>query len=378
MEPSEYFCCEACFDNPWLRKLANEKGVDQGFCFYCGAAALLTPLNIFRSGFTNLLSDYIPAEAANGGRDASFPSVPMLEAIQRDWKLFSPRCRTERLTHFLSSLFKDDPASLARDFDAPVVPFHRNAMSTAFDKWLRFWIIDPTTYSSWANIDEPMDLDSVGTFPNQHAQHLRPFVRTLPLHRRLWRACTNYVGTSEWDCQPLTLDQMGHNPKCPASRLNRDGDAVLYTAEAEETAVAEIRPGRGYLCSTCEVTPRNILEVLDLASPLEEINPFTQENLSWQLDLQRVARNVSAQIAQPISRGEDPVVYNKTQYLAMLARAMRLDGIRFSSSLDTPNGVNLALFDPTAVEYSNPRLVKITNSHVSYELIQARSLSNRQ
>jgi hypothetical protein len=378
MEPLEYFCCEACFDHPWLRKLANEKGVDQGCCFYCGTTAVLTPLNIFRSGFTNLLSDYIPAEVANGGRDSYLPSVPVLEAIQRDWKLFSLRCRPERLTHFLPSLFKDDPASPSRDFHVPVVPFHRNAMSTAFDKWLRFWMIDPTAYSSWADIDEPMDVDAIGTFPNQHAQHLRPFVRTLPPNGRLWRARGNYIGTSEWDCQPLTLDQMGHNPKCPASRLNRDGEVVLYTAEAEETAVAEIRPGRGFLCSTCELMPRRTLEVLDLASPLEELNPFTQEHLSWQLDLQRVARNVSAHIAQPISRGEDSVVYNKTQYLAMLARAMGLDGIRFSSSLDTPNGVNLALFDPAAVEYSNSRLVKITNTYVSYELMQPRNLSTRQ
>jgi len=135
MEHSEYFCCEACFDHPWLRKLAHEKGVDHGCCFYCGTTALLTPLNIFRGGFTNLLSDYIPAEVANGARDSYLPSVPVLEAIQRDWKLFSLRCRPERLTHFLSSLFKNDPAPVSRDFHVPVVPFHRNAMSTAFDKW---------------------------------------------------------------------------------------------------------------------------------------------------------------------------------------------------------------------------------------------------
>jgi hypothetical protein len=374
METTEYFCCEACFDHPWLRSFAKEKGDRQGYCFYCGTVAFLTSINVFRAGFTNLLSDYIPAASANGGRDSYLPSVPVFEAIQRDWKVFSMSCRKERLDRFLPSLFKDDPS---RDFNVPVVPFHRNAMSTAFGKWLQFWTVDPSAFSKWMDIDEPMDVDAIATYPNQQASHLRPFVRTVPPARRLWRARGDYIGTSEWDCRSLPINLMEHNPKSPASRLNRHGEVVLYTAEAEETAVAEIRPGRGFLCSTCELTTTRSLDVLDLASPLEEINPFTQEHLSWKLDLQRVARNLSAHIAQPTSRGEDPVVYKKTQYLAMLVRAMKLDGIRFSSSLDTPNGVNLALFDPTAVEYSNPRLVKITNTHVSYELMEPRGLNKR-
>jgi RES domain len=69
------------------------------------------------------------------------------------------------------------------------------------------------------------------------------------------------------------------------------------------------------------------------------------------------------------------VVYNKAQYLAMIVRAMKLDGIRFPSSLDTPNGVNLALFDPTVVEYSSARIVAVTHTEIAYKAIQPHRLA---
>lgn len=373
--PSEDFCCDECFDHAWLRALARENKGHAGRCFYCGNCAALTAVPLFRNGLGNLLKDYIPAFAANGGGDPYLPSVPVIEAIQRDWKLFSTRCSPERLQRFLPAVFKGDPESHGRDFGVPVVPFHRNAMSTAFDRWREFWLIDPKDSSDWLGRDAATDIDVVGTYVNQKAQHLRYFVRSLPARQRLWRARSEYVGSSDWDCEPLPLSQMGHNPQCPASRLNLEGDVVLYSAESEKTAVAEIRPGKGFICTTCELTTTRALEILDLASPLTEINPFTTEHLSWQLDLQRVARNISAHIAKPISRGEDPGVYNKAQYLAMIVRAMKLDGVRFSSSLDAPNGVNVALFDPTVVEYSNARIVVVTSTEIAYESIQPQRLA---
>jgi hypothetical protein len=61
----------------------------------------------------------------------------------------------------------------------------------------------------------------------------------------------------------------------------------------------------------------------------------------------------------------------------MIVRAMKLDGIRFSSSLDAPNGVNVALFDPTVVEYSNARIVAITRTEIAYEAIQPQRFAPR-
>ncbi|HLY98884.1 MAG TPA: RES family NAD+ phosphorylase [Candidatus Angelobacter sp.] len=330
---------------------------------------------MFHSGFSNLLKDYIAAECANGGRDSYLASVSVIEAIERDWNLFHQRVSPQKLNHFLPSVFEGKEPPFCSDFSRLVVPLHRNAMSTAYGKWLDFWLIDRNSFSNWPKRYAPNDIETAGTFVSQAASHLKDFVGILPHGWRLWRSRGEYLGSSEWDCRPLPLNEMGHNPKCPQSRLNREGETVLYCAETEKTAIAEIRPGRGYICTTCELALTRELKVIDLAAPLHTLNPFTTTDLTWRLDLQRVARNLGEEIAKPISRAEDPFVYSKTQFLAMVVRAMKLAGVRFRSSLDSPNGVNLALFDPAAVTFSNCRLVTITHTDISFDRLNPRTLS---
>lgn len=78
-------------------------------------------------------------------------------------------------------------------------------------------------------------------------------------------------------------------------------------------------------------------------------------------------------IGEPISRGDDKALYRKTQLFGYIVRAaMQLDGIRFRSSLNFPDGVNLALFDPALVTFSNSRLVKVTRSEVAYEKLASK------
>jgi len=158
---------------------------------------------------------------------------------------------------------------------------------------------------------------------------------------RIKRARAHYEGDSEWNASPLPLSEMGSNPTYPASRLNCDGEPVLYCAEAERTAVAEVRPGKGYLCTTCELALTDDIRVLDLAAPIQDLNPFTCSELSWKLDVQRIGRNLGPLIAQPMSRGEDKLLYGRTQLVGLVVRAMGLKGVRFSSSLDSPLGLTL-------------------------------------
>jgi hypothetical protein len=146
---SKELCCGSCFEHPWLRQLAKLNERRLGVCFYCGATGALVPTSLFHAGFSNLLKDYIPAEHANGGRDTHLASVPIIEAIERDWKLFSPQVPPQKLQCFLAAVFHGQELPFGTDFSTPVVPLHRNAMSTAYDKWLEFWLIDPDSFSDW-------------------------------------------------------------------------------------------------------------------------------------------------------------------------------------------------------------------------------------
>ncbi len=368
------FCCQSCFANPWLRATVLKFADSEGDCLYCGLHGALAYATLLSDAFRNLLSDYLPAKHANGGKDDFFPALPPLQAIQRDWSIFSEAFIAKGGLDFLPVVFhgKARPERIA-NLQEPVVAFHRNAMSTAFDKWMEFRM-DKRNFSRWWSVNPPhFDPELPGTMGFMAMSHFSPMIRTLSAGNGLWRARSEYLDNyPSQHHSPLPVSQMSSNPRFPASRLNRDGQAVLYCSETEKTAIAEIRPGRGYICTTCEVQLTRDIEVLDLAAPLAEINPFTCKDLSWKLDLRRVAKYFSSYIAEPVSRGEDPIFYRGTQCFADMVRAINLAGIRFASSLENPKGVNVALFDPGVVELYNPRLVYITKTELSYEVYDTR------
>jgi hypothetical protein len=76
----EDYCCEGCFEHPWLRATVRENPSLRGDCFYCGTRGWLAPVRTLGLGFRNLLSDYIPADGANGERDSFFPSESPLQS----------------------------------------------------------------------------------------------------------------------------------------------------------------------------------------------------------------------------------------------------------------------------------------------------------
>jgi len=120
---SREFCCQSCFEYEWLRQLAKQNETQSGVCFYCETTGGLAPTLVFQAGFSNLLKDYIPAAYANGGKDSFFESVPIIEAIQRDWKLFSSGIPSQKLHHFLPAALKGQGLPHGTDFSTPVVPF---------------------------------------------------------------------------------------------------------------------------------------------------------------------------------------------------------------------------------------------------------------
>lgn len=63
-------------------------------------------------------------------------------------------------------------------------------------------------------------------------------------------------------------------------RANGNGKVVLYCADQEGTAVAEVRSARGEYVSVAEVRAARELEILDLVSDPEWPNPWNFRILS--------------------------------------------------------------------------------------------------
>lgn len=143
---------------------------------------------------------------------------------------------------------------------------------------------------------------------------------------------------------PLQRHEMGANPMAPPGRLNPEGIPCLYLSFDSPTALAEMRPWPGARVSVAEGTTTKPLSIADLSG-----------QVSKALDSDGIMALLLAELVGRPVHQEDPLEYLTTQYLAQGLKRGRLDGVKFRSAV-TPEGINLALFDTTAVGFKDVSL----------------------
>ncbi len=153
--------------------------------------------------------------------------------------------------------------------------------------------------------------------------------------------------------------------KAGPGRANRPGKVVLYSAESEGTAVAEVRPARGYWVSTCQLRTRNELRLLDLVEGIPPLHPFTDETLAWSVEFSDLLQSFSEALSTPLARSDDISDYLPSQKLSEYAERLHYDGVRYPSAM-ADDGVNVVLFDPSTVDILDSRLVEVTFVKVGY------------
>lgn len=183
----------------------------------------------------------------------------------------------------------------------------------------------------------------------------------------LFRARRGFRTSPNGTKRPYQNGEIGVPPdgQRRAGRANKEGEPVLYCAEQEQTAVAEVRPARGQLISVCRVRLREDCSILDLAAtPSGGPLPPAQ---AWQwLEILGFLRAFEAELAKPLERDDDPSDYVSCQIFAQSVTSHRLSGIRFRSSLN-PGGANTVLLEPSAAEILESRLVQVTRLQIEYE-----------
>jgi len=270
MAPFPECCRENCFCHPWPKSQLAAHGTGQrGRCYYCGAQADLAPISLLAEGFSNLFSDYMPW----GGEpsDALYAPAPLIEATQRDWRVFSEGFwNNPHRREFIPTLLSNSSSSLfALAPDDRVLRFHRNASNTAYGTWLDFWLIDKSYARHALQQLLTDDFAEPSTRGNQFGCHLKHFGRQLAAGHALWRARVGFAGEPDVDCSALSVRKAGPNPAFPAGRLNLSGQEIFYCAESEHTAVAEVRPARGYLVTTCTLSTKRALNIWIWSMALE-------------------------------------------------------------------------------------------------------------
>jgi RES domain-containing protein len=348
-------CCPNCFSHQFIKQKIAELSNQTGQCPLCEAENVpLIEAAELGGYFNNLLSMYVVADDFESGES-------LISLIQWHWQVFDDDVldedvQADLLEDIANSDWDDDDGEGPLDAHELYQPLGGNFHTTHRDRWEEFC----------GNVrDNP---DEGLPFEEFLAEDFAQLSVTLPVGTRLHRARPGFKPGEYGERQPYERDEIGAPPteKAKAGRINNEGQRVLYCADQEATAVAEVRPARGFYVSVTSVTLNRETRVLDLAQGTDEINPFITDSLRWDVEIQSLLEAFADEMSRPLERDDDPAHYRPCQRLADYIREARYDGIRYPSALH-PKGTNVVFFDPSIADIGESKLVKITETDLKYE-----------
>ncbi len=182
--------------------------------------------------------------------------TPIVHLIQQDWEVFSERLiQSDRTGALLEAImhsgWDDDDGVPPLGASDPYVARHRrwthDTLDEAWEEFAKQVMADPSHKLEFRDPDFDSFLlheDLVGG-------------RTVLVQpgQAFYRARLGAVREPD-GVQPYSGDAIGAPPpeKARPGRANPTGKVVLYCADQEETAIAEMRPARGEYVSIAEVT----------------------------------------------------------------------------------------------------------------------------
>ena len=177
-----------------------------------------------------------------------------------------------------------------------------------------------------------------------------------------------------------TPSSLGSPPPTAAShnRMSGAGISMFYGAHAEETAIAEIRPGADEAVTIGRWRPGRELVYLDLlgARPIPSLFDMTARiDRTWLRFLAAFADD----LARPIGPDDAPIEYIPTQIVTEFVRdhlqtpdGRPIDAIRYRSAVDEPNGVCWVVFagpsDCGAIDDGESRLLLLDPGSVVHRM----------
>ncbi|ANB72610.1 hypothetical protein AYM40_26830 [Paraburkholderia phytofirmans OLGA172] len=344
-------CCPECFAHEWVREYARDRSNGIGACDYCGASGVkVIDIDVLYEPFRNLMQLYAPSDDASGEM--------LIYAIQWDYEVFEDGLYCSDgaaglLEDILATGWDDDSG------ESPV---------RAHELYRRSWT-GPTMLDEWneycaAVKEHPRRKPRMPMLFDEELGRQEADVLPGAILYRARLGFTQIGGTIE----PHAGVGIGAPPagKAKPGRANRLRQVVLYVADQEPTAIAEVRPARGLLVSVAEVHAVRSLRLVDLNKPVRPSNPFADDVPRYELELEHLLRAFGEELSRPLRRTDDEHEYLPCQKLVERIRKSGLyDGIRYPSAM-APGGSNIVLFDPELVTIGASRLVEIREIDVAY------------
>lgn len=199
-------------------------------------------------------------------------------------------------------------------------------------------------------------------------------VQAIPAQSSLWRAQrgNNWREGDEYmpdEAVPYPPERMKPcKDRAPEGRANPIGIPYLYLASCRQTALAEMRAGKGSLISVGSFKTRRDLRIVNCMTDDKTQIYLDHEPPSGERE-RSVWTAIDMAFATPLTPSDDVADYVPTQILAELFKVHGFDGVAYRSSLGP--GHNIALFDLEAAELIDRSLFKVKD--VLYEFESAGS-----
>ncbi|MGD0650108.1 MAG: RES domain-containing protein [Verrucomicrobiia bacterium] len=354
-------CCVNCFAHEWLRDYVRCKSTAVWDCDYCGHEGVnVIPVGALYGLFENLMELYVPSDSPHG--------EALVDLIQGDYEVFEDSLHTSGeaarlLEDIMESGWDDDsgepPVDANELYRRRDEEEHHTTMREAWEEFCYELRDNPT--------HEP-------NLPALFDEELARMEVELSHESIMHRARIGFRVGEHNDARPFEGVDIGAPPldKAKPGRANAQGEVVLYVADQEATAVAEVRPWRGLLVSVAEARIAHNLRLVDLSKVPELLNPFTAEAPQYEAELVSLLAAFSEELGRPLRRADDPLDYLPCQKLVRRIRASGLyDGIRYPSAMN-PRGTNVVIFDPKLTAIGRSRLVEVREVGISYEPFEDR------
>ena len=349
------YCCSSCFQHPTVVEFIGSNSEATGVCDFCDAVDKpLISVTSLADLFDPLLLNYRYCDS--GTLDVGEYLIDLVQ----EWDIFADEI-------FCSGVAADLLEEIANshwDDDSGEPQFDQHALYT--ERSSRWY--STSMASDWDDFSHQMKSNSEASVPLSEVfdEDVWRFAGTIPIDSVLYRARLGYKpGQGE---EKLPWPEMSAPPpeKAGPGRANPEGESVLYCAETEMTAIAEVRPATGLVISVCRLRPRRELSILDLVSA-HTINPFEYEHgeLGYWSEFLELLYAFGRQLSTPLERNDSVIDYLPSQKLAGRLQEAHFNGIRYPSAMDE-GGVNLVFFDPSVCEVHEPKLVKIEKTSVQF------------
>jgi hypothetical protein len=343
--------CRDCLNNRLLQGVASDENV--GLCLRCGRSSS----EILRIGelsglLRNVANCYVEEETPCAGIAGS-DSIGVL--IQEDWDVFADWTSEDQvsLDELVSTILMHSVP-----YDEQVLePDYRYGSFVRQDELLvEYWEEGLEEFLE-SGLDILITAKGGGADTEPLKTAFEDYSESVPQRTGFFRARTI---TDRRRIEPFEPRELGAPPAevVKSGRANRQGEPVLYAANTEKIAIAEVRPWRGAAVAVARMESSRELRLVNLVDSPGFENPFTDELILWKTALQSLFSYLSEELSLPVIPGAEDTEYRVSQQLCELVKDAGYDGIKYMSSTNI-NGYNVALFDTDSLELESVQYYRV-------------------